>query len=169
MQLWLLTCVASMCNASTMRFGDLAKALDQQIAADIKQLKANYSLQNKLRPAVLRFRDLESDNKTREERIQRIVALTGKESFEDLRKKMLSGYDVSNGISVAVDEALPLWMAMRAIVEQVLEIQVVELQHALDYFGRKTSRQAIESALASHKETFETKARSREKFVSLRR
>jgi hypothetical protein len=39
----------------------------------------------------------------------------------------------------------------------------------LTYFDRKSSRQAIESALASHKETFETKTRNREKFVSLKR
>jgi len=55
------------------------------------------------------------------------------------------------------------------IVEQVTEIQVVELQHALEHFGRKSTRQAIESSLAAHRETFETKARNRDKFVSLKR
>jgi hypothetical protein len=58
---------------------------------------------------------------------------------------------------------------MWAVVEQVEEIQVVELQDALEHFGQKASRQAIESALASHREIFETKTRGREKFVSLKR
>jgi hypothetical protein len=58
---------------------------------------------------------------------------------------------------------------MRAIVEQVTEVQVVDLQDALEYFGKSASRQAIESALASHKETFETRTRNRDKFVSLKR
>ncbi len=64
---------------------------------------------------------------------------------------------------------MPLWLAMKAIVEQTTEVQVVDLQDALEYFKIKASRQAIESALASHKETFETKVRNREKFVSLKR
>jgi NH3-dependent NAD+ synthetase len=68
-----------------------------------------------------------------------------------------------------VDDKLPLWLAMRAILEQTTEVQVVDLQDALEHFGIKASRQAIESALASHKETFETKTRSRDKFVSLKR
>jgi hypothetical protein len=166
----MVTHVASICNdAGMVRFADIEKALEQQTAADLKRLKANYAEQNKLRPSVLRFRDLESEAKVREERIQRIVALTGDETFEDLRKKLLSGSDVSRGIPLTVDDELPLWMAMRAIVEQVTEIQVIELQHALEYFDRKTSRQAIESALASHKETFEAKTRNRDKFVSLKR
>ena len=58
---------------------------------------------------------------------------------------------------------------MQAIVEQAGEIQVIDLQDTLEYFDVKTSRQAIESALASHKETFETKTRGREKFVLLKR
>ncbi len=151
------------------RFADIEKALNQQLSSDVKHLKANYTEQNKLRVAVMRFRDLETDAKAREERIQRIAALIGEEQFEDVRKHMLSGEDVSRSIAVTVDAVLPLWLAMRAIVEQVSEIQVVELQHALEHFGKKTSRQAIESALASHKETFETKTRNRDKLVSLKR
>jgi hypothetical protein len=81
----------------------------------------------------------------------------------------LAGEDVSKKVTVYVDEKLPLWLAMKAIVEQATELQVVDLQDALEYFKIKASRQAIESALAAHKETFETKVRSREKFVSLRR
>jgi hypothetical protein len=61
-----------------------------------------------------------------------------------------------------------LWEVMVAIVEQKPGIQVIELQLALEHFGRKTSRQAIESALATHKNEFETKVRGREKFVSLK-
>jgi RNAse (barnase) inhibitor barstar len=152
-----------------IRFSDIEKRLDQQYMEDAKQLWKNYSEQNKLRPSVIRFHDLEREAKAREERMARVVMLLGDEKFADTRRELLKGSDVSKEIVVSVDEKLPLWLAMKAIVEQTMEIQVVDLQDALEYFGIKASRQAIESALASHKETFETKTRNRDKFVSLKR
>ena len=152
-----------------IRLADLEKRLEQQYNEDVKYLRKNYSEQNKLRASVLRFQDLEREALVREDRMQRVILLLGEEKFEDTRRELLAGKDVSREIVVFVDDKLPLWLAMRAIVEQVTEIQVVDLQDALLHFGKKASRQAIESALASHKETFETKTRSREKFVSLKR
>lgn len=165
-----LTSVESKCTIGPMiRFADLEKRLDQQYAEDMKQLRKNYSEQNKLRPAVVRFNDLEREAKAREERLARVMMLLGEEKFADTRRELLAGNDVSKEVAVFLDDKLPLWLAMKAIVEQTTEVQVVDLQDALEYFKIKASRQAIESALASHKETFETKVRSREKFVSLRR
>jgi len=152
-----------------IRLGDIEKRLQQQRQDDVKQLRSNYAKQNKLRPYQLRLRDLENDAKLREERLRRVVALIGEEKFHDLRKQMAVGNDVSKGIALAMDGELPLWLAMKAIVEQVPEIQVVELQDALAHFGKKASRQSVESALASHKEAFETIRRGRNKFVSLKR
>ncbi|HWY19911.1 MAG TPA: hypothetical protein VNX26_01755 [Candidatus Acidoferrum sp.] len=164
-----LTQVASECTIPIMRFVDIEKRLNQQYAEDEKQLRKNYSEQNKLRPHVVRFHDLEREAKAREERMARVLKLLGDEKFLDTRRELLKGEDVSKEVTVFVEEKLPLWLAMRAIVEQATELQVVDLQDALEYFKVKASRQAIESALASHKETFETKVRNREKFVSLKR
>ena len=152
-----------------IRFADIEKRLDQQFDEDVRQLRKNYSEQNKLRPAVLRFNDLEREAKAREERMMRVLMVLGEEKFEDTRRDLLRGKDVSKEITTNTEDKLPLWLAMRAIVEQVTELQVVDLQDALQHFKIKASRQAIESALASHKETFETKSRGRDKFVSLRR
>jgi hypothetical protein len=166
----ILTRVASGCTLAPMvRFADIEKRLDQQYMEDAKQLKKNYAEQNKLRPSVVRFNDLEREAKAREERMSRVIMLLGDDKFSDTRKELLAGNDVSREIVVYVDDKLPLWLAMKAIVEQTTEVQVVDLQDALEYFEIKASRQAIESALASHKETFETKTRNREKFVSLKR
>jgi hypothetical protein len=139
--------------------------LEQQYNADYEYLEKNYKEQNKLRPAVLRFQDLEREARLRRERAARIIAVLGEDEFKERNVK---DRGVSQGIYFD-SEHVPLWEAMRAIVEQVAEIQVVDLQETLEYFGRIASRQAIESALASHKETFETKTRNREKFVSLKR
>ena len=152
-----------------IRFADIEKRLDQQYSEDAKQLKKNYSEQNKLRRAVLRFNDLEREAKAREERMARVVMLLGEDKFEDTRRELLQGLDVSREITTNTPEKLPLWLAMRAIVEQVSDLQVIDLQDTLTHFGIDASRQAIESALASHKETFETKVRGRDKFVSLMR
>lgn len=152
-----------------IRFADIEKRLDQQYAEDAKQLRKNYSEQNRLRPSVVRFNDLEREAKVREERMARVIMLLGEDKFIDTRRELLKGNDLSKEIVTMTDDKLPLWLAMRAIVEQVTELQIVDLQDALEHFGVKASRQAIESALASHKETFETKTRGRDKFVSLKR
>jgi hypothetical protein len=165
-----LTVVASLCNHPGMvRYADIEKRLDQQYDADAKYMKANLARQNKLLPAVLEFRDLEREAKIREDRMRRIIELLGEENYADTRKEMLAGKDVSKMITVFTDDDSPLWEAMRTILEHVTELQVVDLQDTLLHFGKKVSRQAIESALASHKDIFETKSRNRDKFVSLRR
>ncbi len=153
---------------SVIRLADVRKRLEQQYREDEKHLRQNYAEQNKLRPTVIRFHDLEREAKEREGRLQRIAALIEDESFRNTRRDLISGVDVSKEVTFYAEE-VPLWLAMKAIVEQVSEIQVIDLQNSLDYFGKKSSRQAIESALASHKETFETKVRGRDKFVSLKR
>jgi len=152
-----------------IRFADIAKRLSQQYDEDDKQLRKNYSEQNLLLPSVVRFQDLEREAKDREERMARIITLLGEEKFADTLTDLRKGEDVSRKISVNLYKKLPLWMAMQAILEQMGEILVIDLQDALEYFKMKASRQAIESALASHKETFETRMKSGDKFVSLKR
>jgi len=165
-----LTSVASLCNDGSMiRFADIEKGLKQQVSEDVRQLRANYTEQGKLRKHVIRYRDLEREAKSREDRIRRATALIGVDDFTDVAKDLKAGDDASTSITLILDPDLPLWLLMQAVVEQTSEIQVIELQHALEHFGRKTSRQAIESALAAHKETFQTVVRSRDKFVSLKR
>jgi len=152
-----------------MRFADIEKRLHQQYDADAKALKINYARQNRLLPVVMEFRDLEREAKNREDRMRRAIELLGEDKFDDTRKELLSGNDVSRTIAVSTEDDSRLWETMRTILEQVSELQVIDLQDVLLHFGKRTSRQAIESALASHKETFETKTLKREKFVSLKR
>ncbi len=151
-----------------LRLGDIEKALEQQFREDQRQLKLNYTEQNRLRPKVIRYRYLENDAKARETRMRRIMAVLGEDRFRGMRESVKAGVDVSKMVSLAVSFDVPLWEAIAAIVEQAPGIQVVELQHALEHLGRKASRQAIESALATHKDEFETKIRGRDKFVSLK-
>ena len=49
----------------------------------------------------------------------------------------------------------------------LLKIRMIELENALNSFGTKASRSAIDSALSVHKDTFHVFWRGREKYVSL--
>ena len=152
-----------------VRYSDIQKRLEQQYDADVRTLKKNYARQNELLPAVVEFNDLEREARTREDRARRVIELLGSDKFADTRREMLSGKDVSREIAVTTDDDSPLWESMRTILEQASELQVIDLQDTLLHFEKKVTRQAIESALGAHKETFETKVRNREKFVSLKR
>lgn len=157
-----------MCNhLLVIRWDDLRERLNRQYDADYEYLEKNYDEQNKLLPHVMKYNDLQREARVRGDRAARIITLLGAEKFADQSDEVTKRAG-KKGIYFDVD-SIPLWQLMVAIVEQVQEIQVVNLQDALRHFGNKASRQAIESALSSHKEIFETKVRNREKFVSLKR
>ena len=153
---------------STMRVADILRALEQQIEEDFSRLKAALDEQNELRPKVIRYRDLDRDVDTRKLRVRRIQATLGTRRFEALSRSLKDGKDVSNEIGVPTADDLPLWELMTVIVEQKPGIEVSELQLALEHFGRKASRQALESAFDSHRDVFEVETRGREKTVSLK-
>ncbi len=164
-----LTNVDSGFNVDRMlRIGDIEKALEQQFREDERQLSLNYAEQSKLRPKIIRYRNLENEAKTREIRMRRVMAVLGEDRFKTIKEFAREGKNISKMVTLAIDFDVPLWEAITAIVEQAPGIQVVELQHTLEHLGRKASRQAIESALATHKDDFETTIRGREKFVSLK-
>ena len=166
----ILTSIASPFSLTGMvRYKDIEKRLGQQYNADIKSLKQNYARQNELLGYVIEFRDLEREAKSREDRARRVIEMLGDDEFEDTRKEMLNGIDVSKEVVITTNDESPLWEAMQTVLEQTGELQVVDLQDTLLHFGRKVTRQAIESALGSHKETFHTVVRNRDKFVSLKR
>lgn len=150
---------------TVISFANLKARLNQQYDTDYEYLEKNYAEQDKLRAAVLRYQDLEREAKVRRERAASIIVVLGEDKFKEREPSSRSD---AKGIFFDT-ENMPLWALMRAVVEQIDEIQVSDLQEALEYFKKKASRQAIESALASHKDVFETKTRNRNKFVSLKR
>jgi hypothetical protein len=83
-------------------------------------------------------------------------------------------FETLGNVDLAIDDdelelsKISLWRIIREIVRQTAEIRIFELEEHLKAFGVKTSRPAIESALATHSKEFKTTKRGREKFVSLR-
>lgn len=163
-----LTCVANSFTVDSVILADIEAALEQQLTDDEVQLKAISKDKVKLLPAVNRYRDLKRDEEFRNMRMRRIKAALGTDRFATVNKSMRAGKDVSKEVATVTADDLPLWEVIWAIVEQHPGIQVVELQLVLEHFGRKASRQAIESALNTHTDQFETETRGRERFVSLK-
>lgn len=155
--------VSPLHDGRMVRAEDVAKALVQQGRDDLKRLRQIRSEQSKIRAQYNRFRDLEVEAKEKEARMRRTMSLLDN-VYEDAEEQQ----DDFKAFVVTLSE-LTLWEAMMAVLEQVSEVQIYELQHVLDQLGKKVSRQAIESAIATHRNTFETKARGRDKFVSLKR
>jgi hypothetical protein len=150
-------------NGCMVRAEDVASALRQQGNDDMKRLKQIRSEQAKIRPQYNRFRDLDSEAKDKEARLRRTMSLLNNvyelsgEKTDEFKDYMASIND------------LTLWEAMTAVLEQESRMQIYELQHVLEQLGKKVSRQAIESAIVTHKEKFATRTQGRDKFVSLKR
>jgi hypothetical protein len=127
-----------------------------------------------LASAYYRFIDLEKERAMREKRVQRLVAVLGKQTSDVLKQDSAPDYPISGGIAFAVDyprEELPLWEAMKEYLHYVREARIAEME---SFFGSvfgvdfPANRQAIESALKRHPETFKVRKNKREKFISLR-
>ena len=152
------------CNEDVIKAAQVAKALSQQAKADFVGLKAIESEQTKLRPEYLRFLDLEEEKKAKSYRLRRTASLIP-DHLENIREDEESGF---YSYIVKVSE-LALWEAMLAVLEHTGEVQLFELQHVLEQFGKKVTRGAIESAIKTHPKRFQARSRGRERFVSLKR
>ena len=158
---------------STMRSADVVTALEQQLDTDVEQIGKDYDEMEKLRSAYIKYKNLEEQTQQIKSRIKDTLALVAPENY------MGSGMDDDKfititervGIAEGVNDLrkeLPLWAAMTQVLRHASELQVVNLQEILQFMNIQVSRQAIESALETHKELFRVKKRGREKFVSLK-
>ena len=154
------------CNRNVIKAAQVAKALSQQARADFDRLKAIESDQTKIRTEYLRFLDLEEEKKAKSYRLRRTASLIP--NYLQSLDAENEGSDEFDSYIVKVSE-LALWEAMLAVLEHTGEIQLFELQHVLEQFGKKITRGAVESAVATHRDKFQAKTRGRERFVSLKR
>lgn len=133
-----LTHVESPCNdvSAVVRLGDITKALGQQIRSDAQQLKSIYAEQNKLRPHVMRFRDLERDAQRREARLKRTISLLGVDQYPDAKEYAREADDSSNAMPLVIDD-IPLWQAIVTVVEQASPIRWLSCSTSWNSLGGK--------------------------------
>jgi hypothetical protein len=151
-----------------VRFEDIKKRLLQSYRDDGKELANILDQQNALRSEYRRYLDLDARRVALERRMERTLVAYGPDDFEDIRKSEKSGKDTSRTVAIVIDRDLPLWQVIVAILEQYGELQVIQLELALDRLGHKTSRSAIESSLKTHPDEFKIRTSGRAKFVSLK-
>lgn len=164
------------------RVSDILAGLQSQAENGAQEVSKLRDAMGELRSDYLRYRDLETQVKEKEERVRialGLLAARPREDREDGENRIRfqeRAVEACETAGIPIESTpenevrkVPLWRLMREVVRQVSEIQVVELEMILTHkLGIKTSRQAIESALETHKKTFRVVKRGREKFVSLK-
>jgi hypothetical protein len=152
-----------------MRYGDTRKRLSGSRDAAFKRLESIHNRQQELHSQYREYLDLQAEEKRCATRIERIsAALQYTDDYESLDVSARKGKDVSKIVGVAVPADTPLWGIIFAVLEEVGECQVIELETELRVLGIETSRSAIESALKTHKNDFRVRMSGRNKFVAAR-
>jgi hypothetical protein len=154
-------------NSTVIKAAQVAQAMSQRAKADHDRLKEIDKEQAKLRTAYLQYLDLEDEKKSRGERLRRTASVIPRDS---MKWADFEGEDEEefNSYIVKVSD-LSLWEAMVAVLQETGEIQLYELNHVLEQFGKKVTRRAIENAITAHSKEIRAVSRGRERFVSLKR
>jgi hypothetical protein len=152
-------------NEDVIKAAQVAKALSQQAKADFDRLRAIDTEQTKLRAEHLRFLDLEEEKKAKGYRLRRTASLIPTHIDATCTQDESDEFD---SYIVKVSE-LTVWEAMLAILEHTGEVQLYELQHVLEQFGKTITRRAIEKSIETHGDRFKARTQGRERFVSLKR
>jgi len=147
---------------------DIRDSLQDQITAGGKELAKIKDEMKRLRAAHHRYLDLLDRAKMTEERLLATAYVLYEDRYSDIES--IKDFLAERGVLVdpITRQKHNLWMAMREIVRQVPQIQVVELELLLRRLNRKVSRAAIESALETHKDVFHISRKGRQKFVALK-
>jgi hypothetical protein len=168
-----LTGVASKLNNgdAMARYSDVIDAISTQFNADLKELTELQDEQAKLRAAYLRFQDLEKRKRDLRQRAETAAALLQGTIAHQENKENLGDVLDRAGINTDLDwrKKVSKWCLIAEVVRQFPKIQIVELVRVLRLaFSIDISRQAVESALATHESKFRITRKGREKFVSVK-
>jgi hypothetical protein len=152
------------------RYKDILSGLAQQAGIETDAMHTIQDELVELRPKYQRYRELTEELKVREERARIAAGLfvAAKDSNGDIFAAVIDKLDSAGLSDIAVSEEVPLWKILREVLRQVPEMQVIDLEFALKDLGVKTTRQAIDSAIAAHSKVFSTRKQGREKFISLK-
>lgn len=177
----LLTNLSSFYSLPEMaRFRDILLGISHQTTRKCEELATDREELNKLRDGYQRYRELAERIESAERNVKIGMALLIsaptkiKEDAEAHWDDYETATEMSSKSEIPLDSAdmdlskYSLWRVIREIVRQTVTIRVFELEDHLKTFGIKTTRAAIESALATHTKEFRITKRGREKYVSLK-
>ena len=152
---------------------DAQRAIKQRLLAACERVRELRTEQEKLASAYERYNILQRELKQQEKRIDRLAGLIGPNLFlaaelEDKSNVIRDTVETHTGIEQLRNE-LSLWEAMTEYLSYAEEARIQDIQTFLESFGLTASREAVESALKRHPETFKTKKRGGTKLVSLKK
>jgi hypothetical protein len=152
---------------------EIAERMRQRLLHECRTIAAGRERIKSDVEAYHRVRDEMEQIAAREERVNRILGVLGLhesgrilEEEEDLARAINQTLTFS---PTQLRERLSLWEAMREYLQYVPEARIAEME---DFFSAvkmsNANRQAMESALKRHPETFKIRKDGREKYISLK-
>lgn len=138
---------------------------------EVESIEANQSKMAEIEGAYNTYVDICEDQKRRLERVQRLVSILDSGDLLlnaiKLDDTQTLGRALAPPISLSLD--IPLWEAMKEYLSYVKEAGIEEIVSFLKRMNIKTAnRQAIESVLKRHPETFRTRKSGHNKFIALK-
>jgi len=154
---------------------DILEDMRQRLSHECKRVQAVREDMKGLAESYNRFLDLRDEWLRREKRIKRIVGVLGEAEHGDMmREDKEPNYPITTVVLTPASELrkeLPLWEAMKEYLQYVPEARIAEMEEFFGFFGvnmENANRQAMESALKRHPETFKIRKQKREKYISLK-
>lgn len=165
--------VAAICfNPFVARAHDVLSRIQGALTVDAARMKEIAVEMAKHADAYYRYQALQRDSAEHEKSAHSLMALLGPKAFVAVMtgdKTENIGYEVDVTPSpTMLRDSTPLWEHVRSYLRFVPESQVGEIVEFLEWVGIETSRQAVESAVKTHRKVFQVKPRGRERFVSLK-
>lgn len=154
------------------RLEDIRNSMHDRLMHDIVRAKKLRDRLNEVRSAYLEYLDVQKELQAREKSIRTLAGVMGAYEFDafiEAREPEVEDHvDLSPEEANEIRKNLTVWEVIEQYLQFMPEAQVVELEHFFKWIGYKATRQAIESAIATHPKLFKSVKRGRERFVSLK-
>ncbi len=152
---------------------DIAESMRQRLMHECKRLTIVRNDMKAVAEAYNHFVDLREEQLRREKRIKRIIGVLGPtEHRRMMEEDMEPDYPLSTASTTPAKELreqVALWEAMKEYLQYVPEARIAEME---GFFANadmpNANRQAMESALKRHPETFKVRKDKRDKYISLK-
>ena len=152
---------------------EIAERMHQRLLHECRSMAASRERIKGDIEAYHRVKDEMEQALRREKRIYSILGVLGLHEVARIHEheaELASALDSITTVSpTQLREKLSLWEAMKEYLQYVPEARIAEMEEFLNAARMpNANRQAMESALKRHSETFRTRKDGREKYISLR-
>jgi len=140
------------------RLSDVSSAIKHRLEYERSRLADVTTEMEKLAAAYNRFKDLKEESEKRQESIRRLSLVFDVQKV----KNPAPNAPMSGAFGYA------LWQVMETYLQFAEKAKVAEIMEFLEWVKFTTTRQAVESAIATHPKVFRVTKDGWEKYVSLK-